>query len=110
MGVPVVALEGPAHVSRVTSSFLRQLGLDGWIARTPEEYVRVAAGHAASPDALAALRRQMRSRLAASDLGDPSKFTAHLEAAFRCLWREWASSVAIAALAAPMLGAYKITE
>jgi protein O-GlcNAc transferase len=95
MGVPVVALEGPAHVSRVTSSFLRQLGLDGWIARTPEEYVRVAAGHAASPDALAALRRQMRSRLAASDLGDPSRFTAHLEAAFQDVWCEWASSVAI---------------
>jgi predicted O-linked N-acetylglucosamine transferase (SPINDLY family) len=83
MGVPLVVLEGAAHVARVGVALARQYGLDDWIAKTQDEYREIAITHAANPAALAELRSQMRARLAASDLGNPDQFVRHLEAAYR---------------------------
>jgi protein O-GlcNAc transferase len=42
MGVPVVTLEGKAHVSRVGVSLLNRVQLAELIARNADEYVRIA--------------------------------------------------------------------
>ena len=42
MGVPVVALAGPSIVSRITPSILSAMQMPEWIARSDEEYVRIA--------------------------------------------------------------------
>ena len=42
MGVPVITLEGQTAFGRVTGSFLHLLGLNNLIAKTPEEYVKIA--------------------------------------------------------------------
>src|SRR5262249_20155817 len=50
MGVPVVSLCGRTHASRMGASILAAAGLDDLIARTPEDYVRIATELAQSPE------------------------------------------------------------
>lgn len=89
MGVPVLTLAGERPASRSASSILGALGLEDWIARTPEEYVQRAAAHAADPLAIAALRGSLRARLQDSPLMDEARFARNLESAVRDLWRAW---------------------
>ncbi len=91
MGVPIVALEGSSHVSRVSVSLLRQVGLDDWIARSRSEYVRIAVERSSSLTALEQLRKDLRGRLLDSDLGNPAGFVRHLERAYRNIWVKFCS-------------------
>jgi predicted O-linked N-acetylglucosamine transferase (SPINDLY family) len=90
MGVPVVTLLGDRHAGRMVASVLMQVGLDEFIAPTPEEYVRQAAALAEDPERLAGLRSGLRERVRKSPLCDGATFTRQLEAAYRDLWRRWA--------------------
>ena len=89
MGVPVVTLTGPAHVSRVGASILSHAGLDSCIASTPGDYVAHAASWAGRAGELVLLRQQLRHRLSASPLMDEPGFTRRMESAFREMWRRW---------------------
>lgn len=89
MGVPVVTLVGRTAVSRAGSSLLSNASLPDLVARTEEQYVDIAAGLVRDAPRLAALRRELRPRLESSPLMDVPRFTRHLEAAFRGMWREW---------------------
>ena len=89
MGVPLVVLAGAAHVARVGVDLNLQYGLDDWIAATQDEYRGIAIRQAANPVALAALRGQMRERLAASALGNPDAFVGHLEGGYREMMRRY---------------------
>lgn len=89
MGVPIVALAGRAHVSRVSVSLLHHAGLDDWIASSPEEYVRIALAKSLDVDNLANVRAALRGRLRSSPLGDISLYMVELESAFRRIWRDW---------------------
>ncbi len=89
MGLPVVALAGTFHASRVGVSLLTNLGLPELIAQTPADYVRIARDLAADRPRLSALRAGLRERLRASPLMDAARFTRNLEAAYRKIWREW---------------------
>lgn len=89
MGVPVLALAGERSVSRSAASILGALGLQDWIATTPEDYVRQALEHGADRAKLAGLRATLRARLRASPLMDEAEFAQDLEAAYRALWRAW---------------------
>ncbi len=92
MGVPVVTLEGDAHASRVGVSLLTNTGLTDLIARSPEEYRRLAAGLAGDPARLADLRRTLRARVGSSTLCDAPGFAKKFQAALRGMWREWCSA------------------
>ncbi len=92
MGVPVVTLEGETHRSRVGVSILNQVDLEHLIAKTPEEYVRIASTLANDLDALAELRKNIRFRMQKSPLMDETGFTKRLEAAYREMWSNWISS------------------
>lgn len=89
MGVPVVTLRGNRFAGRVTASVLTSVGLNDLIADTPEQYVELAVRRAREPEALAAIRSQMRERLRHSPLCDGRRFTRHLEEAYRVMWRRW---------------------
>ena len=89
MGVPMIALRGDRLVSRMGASILTQLGLTDLVADTAEAYVEAAVDLARDSDCLAALRRELRSRMAASPLCDAPAFTRDMEAAFREMWRGW---------------------
>ncbi|MBF0137364.1 MAG: tetratricopeptide repeat protein [Magnetococcales bacterium] len=87
-GVPLVTLLGDRHVARVGASLMQTLGLPAWIADTPEAYVNCAVHLAADPEHLNQVRLTMRERMRATTLGDPLRFTRHLEAAFRDMWQK----------------------
>ena len=94
MGVPVVTLAGPTHVSRAGLSVLSAAGLDDLVARTPEDYVRTATALAADPARLASLRSSLRPRVAACPLRDEAGFALRLGAAYRAMWAAWCESSA----------------
>lgn len=87
-GVPVLTVGGPFSWSRSTASLLTALGLDDWICGE-DEFVRRAQGWASRGGDLAALRRQLRSRVAKSAIVDGAAFTRALERHFRDAWADW---------------------
>jgi predicted O-linked N-acetylglucosamine transferase (SPINDLY family) len=86
MGVPVVTLAGNTGVSRQGVRFLGSVGLDELIAATPEDYVRTATELAGDLARLEALRAGLRERVGRSPPTDATRFTRHLETAYRALW------------------------
>jgi predicted O-linked N-acetylglucosamine transferase (SPINDLY family) len=92
MGVPVVSFEGDNSISRSGVSLLTALGHPEWIARSEEEYVRIAAGLASDPARLAALRAGLREEMRRSPLMDGPGFARAMEDAFRGMWRAWCAT------------------
>jgi predicted O-linked N-acetylglucosamine transferase (SPINDLY family) len=86
MGVPLVTLRGDRPTSRLSSSVLTALGLNDWIADTPDAFVDIAARQAADLAGLARVRGDLRSKMLAS-VCDGASFTRELEAAYRQMWR-----------------------
>jgi predicted O-linked N-acetylglucosamine transferase (SPINDLY family) len=94
MGVPVVSLAGEAPVSRGGLSILRNLGLPELVARSEDDYVRIAAELARDRARLTDLRATLRDRMAHSVLMDAPRFAAQIERAYRTMWREWVTKSA----------------
>jgi predicted O-linked N-acetylglucosamine transferase (SPINDLY family) len=92
MGVPVITLAGDHHMSRVGSSILTCLGLEFFIASTPDEYVAKAVALASNTEALDKIRSSMRTRMAVSPLCNKAKFAENMECAYRKMWRHWCQS------------------
>ncbi|MGD9724139.1 MAG: tetratricopeptide repeat protein [Pirellulales bacterium] len=88
-GVPVVTLAGSTYAQRFGSSAHVNLGLAELIARSVDEYVDVAARLAGDVPRLAALRTELRDRMAASPIVDAAGFTRNLESAYRAMWEHW---------------------
>ncbi|MBM4107474.1 MAG: tetratricopeptide repeat protein [Phycisphaerae bacterium] len=93
MGVPVVAVAGKSHVSRVGVSLLTHLGLEDLVAPTREAYIELAVRLAGDPARRADLRRTLRERVRSSRLCDAPAFVGRLENVYRALWRRWCESV-----------------
>jgi predicted O-linked N-acetylglucosamine transferase (SPINDLY family) len=89
MGVPVVTLAGSRHASRVGASLLQAAGLAEFVATDPSAYIDIAVRTATDPARLAALRRALRPRIAASPLCDAAAHARKVEAAYRTMWRAW---------------------
>lgn len=86
MGVPVLSLVGDRHAARVGASILSNLGMEDWLAKDSEQYVQYALEHARKPEALGALRAELRSKLFQSHLCNAKAFTVNLERAMEDLW------------------------
>jgi len=80
MGVPPVSLSGPIPASRVGASLLHSLGLEDWVAETPEQFVAIAKNNSQDVAGLAALRAGLRQRFSQSTLGSPRQFAREFEA------------------------------
>ncbi|MDX2118929.1 MAG: glycosyltransferase [Planctomycetota bacterium] len=76
MGVPVVTRLGAVHAARVSASLLRAAGLDELVADDDAGYIRIATQLAADQTRLAAMRRDLRSRLERSALCDATTYAA----------------------------------
>ena len=63
MGVPVLAWEGGAESSRMSSMILQRAELGEFVARSREEYIQKAVDFSNKREWLAELRMSMRSRL-----------------------------------------------
>jgi predicted O-linked N-acetylglucosamine transferase (SPINDLY family) len=82
MGVPVVALTGPTHVSRVGLSLLSNVGLGQLAVSRQDEYVATAAQVATDREALARIRSTLRERVTSSPLTDGAACARALEHAY----------------------------
>lgn len=83
MGVPVVTLLGERHAARVGASLLTQMGLSEWIAADLQAYHAIALSLAQDPVKMAAARRGLRARMAASSLCNGADFARKLEALYQ---------------------------
>jgi protein O-GlcNAc transferase len=89
MGVPTITLLGERYAGRMVASVLQTVGLPELIAKTPEEYRRIAAMLASDEGQRVKLRSTVRQRMLDSPLCDGAAFTRGLEAAYRQLWQRW---------------------
>jgi protein O-GlcNAc transferase len=89
MGVPVIALKGDIHISRVSHSILSNIGLAELVAETTDEYILKAVELAGNMERVNNLRRNLRSMMKNSHLMDKENFTRTLEQEYRAMWRRW---------------------
>jgi len=89
MGVPTVTLVGDTVVGRAGLCQAMNVGLPELVARTPEEFVRVASGLAEDLEHLAKTRSMLRERMSQSPLMDGARFARDLESAYREAWRRF---------------------
>ena len=86
-GVPVITLRGERFSSAYGASLLTASGLPELVARTPAEYVDIAAALAADSARLRAYRDSLRDAVRAHGFADADRFTATLDAAYEELLR-----------------------
>jgi protein O-GlcNAc transferase len=95
MGVPVVTLAGRTAIGRAGVSLLSHVGIPDLVARSPAQYIQIAADLAADLPRLAKLRQTLRQRMKDSPLMDIDRFARDIEAAYRTMWRTWCASQSI---------------
>jgi len=91
MGVPVLGLLLPNKIIGRSIDFIGQpVGLEDWVARSPEEYHDIALDWAGRTEDLAALRQGLRQRF--SDVY--FRFHKDVEKSYRLIWRRWCADEA----------------
>ncbi len=84
-GVPVITFWGDRWVSRTSSSLLRAAGLGRFATNSVDEYVSLAVelgNSPVTPEFLATLRRNMRSKLLESSACDTLAFARNIESLY----------------------------
>jgi predicted O-linked N-acetylglucosamine transferase (SPINDLY family) len=93
MGVPTLTMAGATAASRAGAGILAQVGLDGFIATNAGDFVEKGVYWANHLSELAEVRAGLRTRLEQSPGGQPEIIAAHLEGAFRHMWRRWCAGL-----------------
>lgn len=91
MGVPTLTAPWRQIPSRVTTSVMRELGLDCFVAHSPTDYIARAVAANEQHAALAEMRGWLRDLMTASAFGSHALYTRHVERAYRQMWRRWVS-------------------
>jgi len=81
-GVPVVGKRDRVSVGRFADTVLKPLGMEEWIADTPEEFVELAVKLASDLPRLADIRANLRKRMTESAFFDFKARTRGLEAGY----------------------------
>jgi predicted O-linked N-acetylglucosamine transferase (SPINDLY family) len=84
-GLPVLTQFGEAFAGRVAASLLHAVGLPELIARSREEYERIAVDLAKNPDRLLAIRQKLERNRLTEPLFDAALFTRSLETAYAAM-------------------------
>src|SRR5262249_43312267 len=86
MGLPVITMPGPTHVSRTTASYLSTSGLPELIGGSHSQFITIAQRLVGDAARVCDLRAGMRERVRRSPLHGASRFTRGLENAYRQMW------------------------
>ncbi|ALE56269.1 tetratricopeptide repeat protein [Paraburkholderia sp. RL17-368-BIF-A] len=89
MGVPTITMPGISMPSRGGACWLEHVGLEQFIVRDKEEFVRKSLELTRDLDALNELRIGMRERCLNSVPFQPEKVAAGLSIALRTMWKRW---------------------
>lgn len=106
-GVPVVTLAGDTEASMSGASILELLGKRELVARSAEEYERIAVSLAADRPRLAALRRELRPCMQRAPLMDARGFVSRLERLYREAWQGYCKTHAARPSAPPASSAVR---
>ncbi len=93
MGVPTLTMAGSTPPGRVGAILLSHVGLEGFIAKNKNDFVKKGQGVAQDITALAELRAELRLRFEQSAMGQPELIAEGLERALRIMWRRWCSGL-----------------
>jgi predicted O-linked N-acetylglucosamine transferase (SPINDLY family) len=88
MGVPVLTVEGASYVARQGLAVLANLGLPGFIARTPVQLVELAKSWNSRRQELATIRSGLREQLRKSPICDAAGYVRNLEDALIASFKE----------------------
>ena len=88
MGVPFISFPGPTFAGRHSASFLTAVDLSDWIAADADAYVALAKEKSSDLSSLFALRKSLRSTMAASPFCDSDQFAENLGIALEKMWAE----------------------
>jgi predicted O-linked N-acetylglucosamine transferase (SPINDLY family) len=94
MGVPVITLGGDRFASRHSITHLANVGLPEGIVTSEANYVARAVAWASDLERLAAIRRGLRPKMAASPACDGARFASDLMSALRRMWITWCERTA----------------
>lgn len=89
MGLPIVSMVGMSFKSRMGVGMLTYLGRTEWLAESPEDYVRIAAGLATDVSALNTLRLGLRREVESSPLMREDIFSHFFGEGLRAMWLQW---------------------
>lgn len=89
MGVPVITLQGDAHISRVASSLLSNSGLTDLIAHSKNEYISKAINLTNDISHLNELRLSLRDKFSNSVVCNTTQHTNHIENIYTDIWKKW---------------------
>lgn len=92
MGVPVVALAGDRHASRVSMSILNVVGAPEMVAPDVDSYVKLAVSLAQDAPRLRHYRETLREQLVRSLACDSAAFASRFVAAMHGAWEEQAAA------------------
>jgi predicted O-linked N-acetylglucosamine transferase (SPINDLY family) len=83
MGVPTLTMPSSRLGGRQGTSLMSVVGLSNWIAKDKQEFISKAIEYASDLDALSNIRKELRSVLLHSTLGDGRKYAKNLENVFK---------------------------
>ena len=86
MGRPIITLVGERHVTRVSYSLLKHVGLDDLAAFSEDEYVEKAVALANDHERLLGINADLPRRVDESPLTDQSAFRRNFEKIIRDVW------------------------
>jgi predicted O-linked N-acetylglucosamine transferase (SPINDLY family) len=89
MGVPVVTITGKTASGRAGLGILSSIGLGELVARSEDEFMKIAGDLARDRARMAELRSTLRDRMKGSVLMDGKGFARKMEAVYRDVWRRW---------------------
>jgi predicted O-linked N-acetylglucosamine transferase (SPINDLY family) len=85
-GLPALTCAGETFASRVAGSLLTAIGLPELITYSLEDYEARALHLVRRPQELAGLRERLAKNRLSAPLFDTSRFTRHLETAYKLMW------------------------
>ncbi|MFM0375523.1 tetratricopeptide repeat protein [Paraburkholderia strydomiana] len=89
MGVPTITMPGTSMPSRGGACWLEHVGLEQFIVRNKEEFIRKSIELTRDLDALNELRIGMRERCVNSVPFQPEKVASGFSIAVRTMWKRW---------------------
>lgn len=89
MGVPTLTLEGNTAAGRTGAMILGHVGLEGFVARNTDEFMRKGVSWTSQLETLSEIRAGLRHRIETSTISQPQLIAAALEQALRVMWRRW---------------------
>ncbi|MBC3880293.1 tetratricopeptide repeat protein [Undibacterium sp. LX40W] len=101
MGVPTLSIEGNQLVSRNGYCLMTHAGLQEMVAKDEKTFIELGVFWSKNRNALADIRKNLRSRCLASPKFQPDRIANYLASALKQMWLNWCSGMPLDAFEIP---------